>query len=303
MKPSDPAIFTVYLTSKIPIMSSILSRYLEAETPVHGYFYSMVELAVVRVFVQHEIFDAIADDGTPIEELATKTGMEMNLLERLSNFLIAFKVLSSPKPGFIGLPAETKMFQQRRAKLFYSHIFDAFMGSAVKWPQYLQTNGLAEPQKSNRSPFGLGAGYPDKSFYDVLDMMPERAQAFNSTMAIGLGDMPITGIYDFSWVAAHAGTDPKRTLIVDVGGGKGQAIKAIIEETPSIPASACVLQDLPNVIKDTPEEDGILCKVQKVGSSFFDKQSTRGKFSVTVKVMTDANIPRCSCILYPSRAE
>ena len=304
MKLSDPALLTVYLTPKIPIMSSILSRYPEAETPVHGYFYSMVELAVVRVFVQHEIFDTIADDGTSIEELATKTGMELNLLERLSNLLIASKVLSSPKPGFIGLPAETKMFQQRRAKLFYSHIFDAFMGSAVKWPQYLEANGLAEPQKSNRSPFGLGAGYPDKSFYDVLEMMPERAQAFNSTMAIGLGDMPITGIYDFSWVAAHAETDPERTLIVDVGGGKGQAIKAIIEETPSIPASTCVLQDLPNVIKDVPEEEeGSLNQVQKVGSSFFDKQPTRGKFPVIVKALTDDNFQRCSCILYPSCAK
>lgn len=279
-------------------MSSILSRYPEAETPVHGYFYSMVELAVVRVFVQHQIFDAIADDGTSIEELATKTGMELNLLERLSNFLIASKVLSSPKPGFIGLPSETKMFQQRRAKLFYSHIFDAFMGSAVKWPQYLQNNGLAEPQKSNRSPFGLGAGYPDKSFYDVLDMMPERAQAFNSTMAIGLGDMPITGIYDFSWVAAHAGSDPKRTLIVDVGGGKGQAIKAIIEETPSIPASACVLQDLPNVIKDVPEEDGILNQVQKVGSSFFDKQPTKGSLVYYIRrVLNDWPDDECVTIL------
>ncbi|KAF4454154.1 equisetin N-methyltransferase [Fusarium austroafricanum] len=256
-------------------MSSVKSRFPEAETPVHEYFYSMVELAVMRVFVEHQIFDAIPDNGISIDELATKTGVEFNLLERLSNFLIASKVLSSPKPGFISLTYDSKMFQETRAKLFYSHIFDAFMGSAAQWPQYFQTNGLAEPQQSNHSPFGLGAGYPDKSFYQVLEMMPERAQAFNSTMAIGLGDMPITGMYDFSWVAMHAQKDPDRPLIVDVGGGKGQAIKAIIEETPGIPASSCVLQDQINVIQEASGE-GVLREVKKVGSSFFDKQPTKG---------------------------
>jgi hypothetical protein len=121
-------------------------------------------------------------------------------------------------------------------------------------------------------------------------------------MAIGLGDMPIIGIYDFSWVAAYAGTDPERTLIVDVGGGKGQAIKAIIEETPSIPASACVLQDLPNVINDVPEEEGILNQVQKVGSSFFDKQPIKGTLAL-VEVYLILILFRRSCILHSSCAE
>ncbi|KAH6874085.1 O-methyltransferase-domain-containing protein [Thelonectria olida] len=285
-------------------MSSSQPRFPEAETPVHGYFYSMVELGVMRVFVEHQIFDLIPDDGISVSELAKKSGVEFNLLERLSNFLVAAQVLSSPRAGYITLTPESKMFQQTRAKLFYSHIFDAFMGSAVRWPEYFRANGLAEPQRSNRSPFGLGAGYPDKSFYEVLEMMPERAQAFNSTMAIGLGDMPITGIYDFSWVAEYAEQHGGgRALIVDVGGGKGQALKAIIEETPGIPAASCVLQDQASVTQEASKEGGILESVKKVGSSFFDEQPTKGALVYYIRrVLNDWPDDECVIILGKIRA-
>ncbi len=57
--------------------------------------------------------------------------------------------------------------------------------------------------------------------------------------------MPIAGIYDFSWVVDAAKEDPasERPIFVDVGGGQGQAIKAIHNEFPELPLKKCVLQD------------------------------------------------------------
>ena len=253
-------------------------RFTEAETPVHDYFYSMVEISVVRIFVQYNIFDAIPDDGITISELSKKSGVAENLLHRLSNFLVAAKVLISPAPGYISPTSRAKFFREPRAKLFYPHIFDAFMTSGVRWPEYFQVNGPDEPQKSNRSPFGLGSGYPEKSFYEVLELMPERSQAFNETMALGLGDMPVTGLYDFKWVEDYAARSesPDRALLVDVGGGKGQALKAIIEENPGIPVSSCVLQDQAEAIQEAIAEGGLLEPAKKVASSIFGEQPTKG---------------------------
>lgn len=288
-------------------------RFPEAETPVHDYFYCMVELAIMRFFVQHCIFDAIPEGGKGISipELAQKTNLDRNLLERFTNFLVAAGVLGSPAPGQISLNPFSKTFQELKAKLFYSHIFDTFMGTAVQWSEYFSLNGVAEPQSSNRSPFGMAAGHPDKSFYQVLETIPERATAFNATMSLGLGDMPITGLYDFSWVSEYANQpeEPDRPLIVDVGGGKGQALKAILEENSKIPARACVLQDQAEVIEQAmAEDDECLRGTKLIAGSFFDEQPSQGlqtnpEFIARTSWLTDKFKRRRAYLLYSSGPE
>ncbi|OJJ60066.1 hypothetical protein ASPSYDRAFT_30881 [Aspergillus sydowii CBS 593.65] len=269
-------------------------RFPEAETPVHDCFYCMVELAIMRFFVQHRLFDAIPeeDKGISIPELAQETSIDRNLLERFTNFLVAAGVLVSPAPGQISLNPFSKMFQEPKAKLFYSHIFDTFMGTAVQWPEAREVQSITVWD---------GAGHPDMSFYQVLETMSERATAFNATMALGLGDMPITGLYDFSWVAEYTNQpgDPDRPLIVDVGGGKGQALKAILAENPKIPAHACVLQDQAEVIQQAiAEDDECLRGAKLIAGSFFDEQTTRGALIYYIRrVLNDWSDEECVLIL------
>jgi len=91
--------------------------------------------------------------------------------------------------------------------------------------------------------------------------------------------MPITGMYDFSWVVAWSQGQPHsdRPLFVDVGGGKGQAIKAIHKENPGLPLSRCILQDLPEVI-DTVEtlDDPEMREVKKMAIDFHREQPVKG---------------------------
>ena len=101
-------------------------------------------------------------------------------------------------------------------------------------------------------------------------------------MAAALGGMPITGMYDFSWVGEYA-TRPQdteagssRQLIVDVGGGKGQALKAILDEDERISAARCVLQDQSDVIREAVQEGDVLGPVKKVAASFFEEQPIKG---------------------------
>lgn len=239
----------------------------------------MVELGVLRFFVEYHVFPAIPDSGISISDLGTKTGIDTRLLERHVKFLVAVEVLKSPSPGQIEHTSLSKKFQEPLATLFYPHLFDSFMATAVKWPEYFKQNNGSEPQRSNRAPFGFAVGHPDKSFYDVLELMPERAKSFNSAMALSLDDMPITGIYDFKWVGDyHSQTDASsRTRIVDLGGGKGQALKAILEGNPTIPAASCVLEDQAEVIQQaSAEASHVLEPVRKIPHSFFDEQPVKG---------------------------
>ncbi|KAK7921537.1 hypothetical protein PG985_009559 [Apiospora marii] len=272
-------------------------------SPVHTYFYSMVEVAVVKFFLDHQIFRAIpCEDDASIchEELASKSGVELSLLVRFLNFLIAAGVLSAPKPGHVAHTTPSMIWLREDASCFFQHIFDFFFVSAARWPEYFDTYGPNEPKHANQAPYGLASGFPGRNLYEILDTMPQKAASFNATMALAVAEMPVTGTYDFSWVDSNVSDGPtgdRRAILVDVGGGKGQALKAILEENPHIPADRCVLQDnVDEVVKQ--DRDGVMNTVGKQVVNFFDEQPVKGALVYHVRrVLNDWPDEACFTIL------
>ncbi|KAB8068908.1 hypothetical protein BDV29DRAFT_161953 [Aspergillus leporis] len=67
------------------------------------YYYSVVEIGVMKVFIDYGIFPLIptnSSDRISLLELSPLLKAGYNLLGRLSNFLVAAKVLSSPRPSY-----------------------------------------------------------------------------------------------------------------------------------------------------------------------------------------------------------
>lgn len=103
-------------------------------------------------------------------------------------------------------------------------------------------------------------------------------------MALALAEMPATGTYDFGWVASHVGAadeqeaGDQRVLLVDVGGGQGQILKAILEQNAHIPPSRCVLEDQS---EEAVKEDttGVMSAVGRQVVSFFEEQPVKGAYS------------------------
>lgn len=275
---------------KAPAVPEAVKRAVEAK--VYGYMYSFTEMGAVKLFIEHKVFAALPADGSPISlsDLAAKTGSEYNMLERLANFLVACDVLSAGKDddsgerlaGSFAHGRTSRFFLDEGVSLMFSHLFENCLLPVAHWPEYFGTNGLAEPKKANVTPWGLSWGHPDKTNYEVFALFPEKALPFNASMKVGVADMPITGMYDFSWIGKYAtegSNDEKdRTLLVDVGGGMGQALKAILAENPDIPAGRCALQDRPETIEEVEKEaDPALAKVQKFGASFHGEEPVKGK--------------------------
>lgn len=264
------------------------------EAKVYGYMYSFIEMGAVKLFIEHGVFAALPADGSSISlaDLAARTGAEYNMLERFANFLVACDVLSAgKKEEEEGAAANSyahgrtsRFFLDEGVSLMFSHLFENCLLPVAHWPEYFGAHGLAEPRKANVTPWGLSWGHPDKTNYEVFALFPEKALPFNASMKVGVADMPITGMYDFSWIGRYAtegsnGDNNKdRTLLVDVGGGMGQALKAILAENPDIPAERCALQDRPETIEEVEKEaDPALAKVQKFGASFHGEEPVKGK--------------------------
>lgn len=263
-----------------------------AVTPIHTYLYNMIELGIARALIDRHVFEAIPVEGDiSIDELGVRSGVEFTLLNRFIQFLILAKCLVSPALGRVAHTEKSRVFLYPEAVNFLSLDVDFFMGPATRWSDYFEANGWKEPQSSKCTPLGLCYGHPDKSIYDVMPLLPgKRAATFNAAMANTIDEMRIVGYYDFSWIAKHVENDSKRTLIVDVGGGKGQALKAIIQESPAIPAQRCVLQDQATAINEAISDDDALIKdIPKVISSFFEPQLIKGSGHVRVSCATHSN--------------
>jgi len=146
-------------------------------------------------------------------------------------------------------------------------------------------------------PSTFAYGHPEMSYYELLERDPERMRRFMRGMAPIEERMPIAGIYDFSWAVAAAEADPasERPLFVDVGGGRGHAIKAIRTEFPALPIARFVLQDRKEVIEagkalDDPDLRGI----QRMVIDFHESQPLQG-LSITDTIMSWSAM--CSHIL------
>ncbi|KUI55349.1 Demethylsterigmatocystin 6-O-methyltransferase [Cytospora mali] len=309
----DPPVATPQPKGKGAVPDAV-KRAVEAK--VYGYFYSFVEMGVVKTFIDHQIFQALPADGSDIAiaDLAAKTSRfddaasvssdsasassesssasasasasdsNVNLLERFCNYLIASDVLSQGSaPRRVAHGRTSRFFLDEGVALMFSHLFENCLLPVAHWPEYFETNGFAEPRQANVTPWGLSWGYPDKTNYEVFAMFPEKALPFNASMKVGVQDMPITGMYDFSWIGEYASAsgsslkDRERTLLVDVGGGMGQALKAILAENQDIPPWRCALQDRPETIVEVKKEaDPALAQVQKFGASFHGEEPVKG---------------------------
>jgi len=124
---------------------------------------------------------------------------------------------------------------------------------------YRSWDGLLTSVKTGASAFDKVYGKP---FFQYMSMNPDRWRIYDSAMT-GIHDsetLPVLEAYDFS---------PFRT-IVDVGGGNGLALAAILLRHPG---ARGVLFDLPSVAKraeDAFSGFGLSDRCGIVGGNFFD---------------------------------
>lgn len=146
-----------------------------------------------------------------------------------------------------------------------------------QWPQFFDKYGLKEPKLGNYNPHSFAWGDEHLNFWEVISKYPERQSDFNRSMNTLDEVLPVTGMYDFSWIAKVEGPED-RPLIVDVGGGKGQALKRILAAFPEIPAKRLVLQDRQVVIDEVNQinEPGFE-EVTKIPHDFFQPNPVKGE--------------------------
>ena len=222
---------------------------------------SMMELIVsgwpaqaITTAAQLGIADALADGPLPLDELAAQVGADADALGRLLRALIGRGIFRRRRDGRYALNSLAATLRaDAPISLKGAALFQGSQEQRERWTL------LTDSIRTGRS---IVPALRGKEGFDYLAEIPEHAELFNQTMT-SLAQMTlaiVVGSYDF---AAH------RT-IVDVGGGQGAMLAAILAAAPN---SRGVLYDLPQVVATAPtvlRENHVADRVRIADGSFFD---------------------------------
>lgn len=225
----------------------------------------------ITVAAQLGVADALADGPLPIEQLAARVGADADALGRLLRALIGKGIFRHRRDGRYEL---NSLAGTLRSDAPISMTWAAqFYGSAEQRERWTL---LVDSIRTGSSVVPALRG---KTSFDYFDRYPELAKLFNRTMTSvsELTDGPVGAAY-------HFGAYP---TIVDVGGGHGTLLAAILAGAP---ASRGVLYDLPGVVVDAPKilrEFNVADRVRVAEGSFFDSVPGGGDAYILKNIIHD----------------
>ncbi|KAK0642339.1 O-methyltransferase gsfC [Lasiodiplodia hormozganensis] len=266
------------------------------------YVAQMAELATLRILMEWRALEHIPPTGSiTYAELATKISADTSLIRRLCWPLIASELLAQPAPDAVAHTAASRCFTNDNPQGAYFKIFyDTITPSAVAWPRWAASHGRTPPVEPSDNPFTWGHGAPTKSYWELASgaMQVDMNTSMQSLDTL----LPVNGAYPFGLISERAGdVAPDAALVVDVGGGRGQAIERMREECPEITAERCVLQDTAEVIADVGVEregEGLLEGVRRMVVDYFEEQPVKGALVYLLRrIMHDWSDKYCVRIL------
>lgn len=175
------------------------------------------------------VADALADGALTIDVLARRCNAHPGALLRLMRALAAHGVFEQRSEGSFGLTDLAATLRGDRADSLRP--FALTYGQSWWWDAYGQ---LLTAARTGVAGFEAAHGMP---FFDYLERHPDAAATFN-------GNMSRMTLSDAAAIAACYAFPPSG-LVVDIGGGHGQLIAAVLRRHPDLDG---ILFDQPSVL-------------------------------------------------------
>lgn len=234
----------------------------------------------VHVVATLRIADHIDGGMRRIEDLAHASGSDVEMLQRVLEHLVGKGVFVEPEPGTFALnePARALLDGPLRLGLDLDGIGGRF---ALAW------SGLLRQVRTGKPAYHDIFGLP---FWEDLDAHPELGAAFDALMGpAGHGAPDAAVLVNRDW---H-----KVRTVVDVGGGTGSLLAAILQAHPEIHGT---LVDFPRTVANAAETfaaAGVSERVTVVGQSFFEPLPAGADLYLLSRVLHDWPDPEATDIL------
>jgi hypothetical protein len=226
---------------------------------------------MVHVAARLGIADFLTEGPKSAEDLARLTGSHPSSLYRLLRALAGFDVFAEIGPGMFELTSRASYLRSGvpgSLRAYYIH--NGSDDTWRAWGQLLHT--VMTGETAFRHVWGM-------SNFEYRTLHPEANAAFNASMtgvASPLGPA-VTASYDFS----------RFTTIVDVGGGEGPMLAAILQAHPTVRG---MLFDQPHVVAGAESvlaKAGVAERCEVVGGNFFEPLPKGGDVYILSRVVHD----------------
>lgn len=231
------------------------------------------------------VADAFGEGPTAVDELAEKTGTRADPLYRTLRMLAAVGVFVELPDRRFALTPVSELLRSDHPQTMRPLVHWLMEPAAWRgWSDYEHSLRTGEPA------FEKELGAP---VFRYLKEHPETAEVFNAAMtgfSVGAGEA-VAAAYDFSGVK-H---------LVDVGGGHGMLLAAIVRRNPELRAT---LYDLPEVTAGAAAAlaaHGVMAPIEVVGGDFFESVPTGADAYIMKAIIHDWDDDRCATILQRCR--
>jgi hypothetical protein len=242
----------------------------QADLPPHALLWDLATLGAVsrclHAVAWHGVADALDRDGTTVDDLAARLGLNADALGRVLRALASYGVFEVELPQVhhndvsLLLQADHPMSMAP-----FAHM----MGLPMSWDAM---GGLPATLETGRAGvFDLDPG----GLFSYLRDHPEQAAVFDHAMtAKSLADIPlIMNAFDF----AGAGR------VIDVAGGRGHLLRALVERHPGIDVALFELSEVIERLADDGDLDG----VRLIDGDFFTDALPPADLYVLMEIIHD----------------
>jgi len=261
-------------------MAKTLGALLDDFNDFHAWLaHSQASIWVLHAVSRSQVLDHLGDEPTPMETLAARAGMKIEMLRRVMNFLASQEVIEIDSEDRVIHTARSRAFQERQ--------------EVVRWLSVNLPSGLKLDQamKTGTASFELHYNQP---IFDYLSERPDLADEFGKLMS------SITNAFETFIFGRHQ--FKPFTRAVDIGGSHGRLMTRLLTEYPS---ATGVIFDLPGTaaaaekhLASSPLKD----RIKIVGGDFFKAVPEGGDLYLMKQILHDWGDEECVAILKNIRA-
>jgi len=200
-----------------------------ATTAVLQLVFGKMASRAITLVAELGVADLMKDGPVPVDELANAKDVNADALNRVLRVLTAVGVFTETAPRTFGLNIAGQLLRSDVPGSLRGLVL--WLGDDTSWRAFEQ---LRYAVKTGQSAYDKVNGH---SLFDYLARTPQVGAIFNAAMTSLTGQfMPaVLAAYDFSGMRR----------LVDVGGGQGALVAALVEHSPELRGT---LMDLPEVV-------------------------------------------------------
>jgi hypothetical protein len=239
-------------------------------------------LHLLRAFITLGLADAIASEGSTLPDLARLLGLNANRLERFLRAAEGIGLCQNVEPGRWILTAAGQLVRGDTPSA--ARVWALLM--TAPWMQAAWCR-LPEAVRGESDSFTGANGFP---FWEYLAAHEEAERLFDEAMAQGATERASVA------ASAIANFDPR--AVVDVGGGDGSLLVAVLESCPN---ARGVLADRPATLAHA-DRARAHNRIELVESDFLVHVPSGGDVYLLSRILHDHDDSRAARILQTCRA-